>query len=93
MEKRKIIKFNGIGYKRYQILKPKDNGKEDCWHGYGMKKSLNGINNFLLMNEREELFDIEISDEIVNEIEEYRREREEKKILYLSNSRLVSKVI
>ncbi len=87
MKRRKIVYQDGS----YQILKPKDNGN---WHGYGERKSMKGINDFLFRNKKDKLFDVEISKEIDEKITDYRIEQIMKSFRVLSKEKnLESKTI
>lgn len=62
--KRKVIKIDG----EYHLLKLNYNKEFPCWNKYGEKKSLKSISDLL----RTKKFELEISDGIKKEIEEYK---------------------
>tara|TARA_Y100000296_G_scaffold85670_1_gene122373 strand:+ start:3291 stop:3539 length:249 start_codon:yes stop_codon:yes gene_type:complete len=66
-EKRKVKVVNGA----YQLLKP----EEDCgWHKIGVRKSLKGLYGVI----KSEVYDLEISQAILEDVKNYREQREER---------------
>lgn len=85
MERRKIIKiFEG----RYQILKPTDS-KLNGWFKYGENKSTKAIVDL----RKSGRFDLEMSDEIKYDTEQYEKREAERRKEYSSKKGLESKTI
>lgn len=75
--RRKVVKdYSGF----YQLLKPKENGR---WHGYGKRKSLKAISDI----ERGREFELEISEDVIEEIRRYRRGESERERKYRSREK------
>jgi hypothetical protein len=85
MERRKIIKiFEG----QYQLLKPTDTNLHG-WYKYGKNKNLKAISDLL----KSERFALDLSEEVVYDVSQYRKRQEERRKGYFSNKGLESKTI
>lgn len=84
-ERRKIVKiFEG----KYQVLKPTDTNLNG-WHKQGKSKSLKAISDLLNSGR----FALDMSEEIVYEVNQYKRMQIEKRKEYFSKKGLESKTI
>ena len=77
-QKRKIVSMGGG---EYQILKPKTNDNHPNYYNYGTKKSLKAIVSLI----DREIFDLDISEFILEEIKDYKKESYERHKKYLLN--------
>ena len=84
MERRKIVK---IYQGRYQLLKPTDT-KLSGWHKYGKSKSLKAISDLFESGE----FALDMSEEVVYEISQYRKRQAERSKKYFSNKGLEKRI-
>lgn len=87
MEKRKVKRING----EYQILKLRNDKYPGviCWNNYGKSKSLKAIVDLLDSGR----FELEISENIKEEINEYRKEQARRSRIYFYKKGLESKTI
>ncbi len=86
MEKRKAVYQDG----NYQLLKPKNDGNNESWHGYGKIKTLKAIND--ISNKKR--FEFIIDPDVEIDLERYRKNKCKRFERYLSKGKnLESKTI
>ena len=71
------MKIRRVGYQNgtYQLLKPKEGG----WHEYGVRKRIKALDDAIISGE----YDLILSKNIREDLEEFRKMRVQRKLEYL----------